>query len=447
VIVVSEVEGQQIKIVEMLRDGTAVKKGDIVMRFDAAEIERAQAVQEIKVMQAEALSKTAQEELRIQQNKAESEVAKAMLALTLTELDKKKYLEGDYGVELDTLKGSIALAEADLNEAQDTAEYYGKLVKKGFRTPEQLRAKELAVMKARYNLERDRKKLDVLEQFARERQTVELTAKAAEAKRELARAESSRDAAVSKANTDFEATQVTARLERSVLEKLQKQLDRCTVQAPQDGIVVYFKDKTNRVELGATVYFKQKLFSLPDLSKLQVKTFVHESLLKKVAPGLKAEIRVDAYPGVVLHGTVTDVATFFDSSRQWLSGGAKEYQTLVLVNDVPRVGLKPGMTAAVKILVSQAPSVLVVPLHAVSETGGEYYCYVVTSSGVDRRRVSIGESNDYFIEIKEGLSENEHVALNARTRAAAEAKRNGHGLSKPVAPDPTPSDLVAVSQG
>lgn len=449
VTVVCEVEGQEAKIVEMMPQGAQVRSGDEVMRFDTGAIERALAAQQIKVMQTEAAAKAAQELLKIETNKADSEVAKAKLALTLAKLDKKKYAEGDYGVEVDNLKGSIALAEADLNEAKDTAEYYAKLVKKGFRTPEQLRAKEQAMKRAEYNLSRDREKLRVLEEFTRERQLVELTAKAEEAERELVRAESSREAAISKAKSDFDTTQVTTGLEKSVLERLQKQLDHCVVKAPQDGVVVYNKDKRSTpIELGAMVHYKQKLFTLPDLTQMQVKAYVHESVIKKVKSGLKAEIRIDAFSNVVLEGAVVDVATFYDSSRQYTSGGVKEYATKVKIAGMPDVGLKPGMTAEVKILAGELSDALLVPLQAVAEQSGQYFCYVFGAAGAERREVSVGDNNESFIEIKAGLSAGEQVALNARARAASDATnhKNENGNGSPDTRPSSPADSVAVSQ-
>ncbi len=419
--VVCEVQGQQNKIVEMLPEGTRVSKDHVVLQFDTGEVTRGVAEAKIKGMKAEALAKAETEELKIVQNKHDSEVAKAKLVLTLAELDKRKYEEGDYGVQLDDLKGSIALAEANYEEATSSLDYYDKLVKKGFRTPEQLRAKEQEVMRAQYFLSRDQSKLRVLEQYTRERQIVELAAKAEDAKLELARADSSRQAAVAKTRTDLQAARVAEQLEKGTLQRLEKQLEQCTVRAPQDGVVVYASgsNETSRIRLGAVVHFKQKLFSLPDLTHMRAKSYVHESVVQKVKPGLRAEIRIDAYPGGVLHGVVEDVASFYDPERQWASGGVKDYLTNVRIEDLPDVGLKPGMTADVRILVNNLSDVLTVPVQAVTEEDGQYYCQVLGPHGVTRREVAIGESSGTLVEIRNGLEEGELLALTRPTRAAA----------------------------
>jgi len=238
-----EVEGYNNKIVEILDEGTKVTKDQVVVRFDSEELSRQYAEQEIKVKQAETKAMASKEDLEVQKNKAESEIAKKELELQLTELDREKYLEGDYKVEEEDIKGMIALSERDLQEANEKLENYGKFVKKGFGTPAQLRVKEQEVARTRYYLERDKAKLAVLQNYTRKRQEVELTAKATEARRDVERTKRSQAAQTTKAKTDLESAEVTAKLERARLDKLKKQLDHCTVKAPQDGILVYSKER------------------------------------------------------------------------------------------------------------------------------------------------------------------------------------------------------------
>ena len=417
----SRVEGFQPKIIELLPEGSPVKKDDTVLVLDSADIQRALAEQEIAVMQTDAKAKASKEELEIQKNKAESLVAQSALALKLAKLDEVKYTQGLYRIEVDDLKGLIALAETELQDAEAVVEYYRKLVKKGFRTPEQLRGKEQALERFKYNLNRDREKLRVLEQFTRERNEVELKAKAEEAGRELARVKRSTVAEKVKATADHDAAEATAKIEKAQLDRLRRQLEECTVRAPAEGVVVYAREANNRVQLGAMVHYQQKLFSLPDLRDLQVKVYIHESVVKKVVPGLAAEIRIEAYPGKVLQGTVESVATFFDSVRYWTLGGVKEYTSIVRIHDVPDAGLKPGMTSEVRILVREIEDALLVPLQAVAEVGGSHVVYVPAAGGAERRDVEIGESDGRQVEIKQGVEAGERVFLDAASRAAAES--------------------------
>jgi RND family efflux transporter MFP subunit len=445
VLVRCEVEGERYKIIEILPEGTLLKKGQEVLRLDAEELTRRCAEQEVKFKAAEGKSKATKEKLEQAKYKAEGEIAEAELAHKLALLDRDKYLQGEYKVEVDDKKGAIALAEKDLQEATEKLEHYRKFVKNGFGTPEQLRLKEAEVDRAKFYLQRDKAKLEVLEKYTRLRQETELTAKAKEAERKFARVKSSAAAAISEAQSEYDAAEITARLEQRTLERSKEQIERCSIKAPQDGILVYanarYYDGSSRIAPGGLVWFQQPLFTIPDLTQMQVKMKVHEAMVKKVKVGHRAELRVDAYPGKVLHGRVKSVGTLADNPP-WDERGVKEYATVITIDDLPlEAGLKPGMTAETRVFVSTLPDVLMVPVQAVTERDGIHYAYLITRGGPEKREVLVGENNDKFVEVKSGLQEGEDVALDARSRIVAETKgsTNGNGNGKreePVKPLP-----------
>src|SRR5439155_6296769 len=105
------------------------------------------------------------------------------------------------------------------------------------------------------------------------------------------------------------------------------------INAPADGMVVYeqrrYWDPASRVQLGGLVTYQQPIFQLPDLDHMQAKVNIHESKVKKVRAGQKVELRVEAFPGLVLHGTVKKVAPLADSEGPWRRGGAKEFETIL----------------------------------------------------------------------------------------------------------------------
>ncbi len=415
--VVCEVEGTQLKIEEMIPEGTLVEADQVVVRLDPSDLNNQLAQKKISVTQAQAAAKAAEEELKIQRNLAESAVAEAMLEVTLAELDRKKYMEGEYQVELNDLRGSIALAETDLQEAEDMVTHFEMLVRKGFRSREQLEAKQQAVERAKFNLDRDREKLLVLERFTKERKEVELTAKAEEAVRELERIRSSNAAAVTKAETDLEVARATAQLELQQLQKIEEQLRRCDVRAPIAGTLIYAKDNNKKVELGAPIHFKQKLFSLPDLTELHVWAFIHESEIQQVELGMQAEIRVDAFPDLLLNGEVIDISTYYDATRHWMSGGVKEYATQVAIRDWPDgIALKPGMTARVTIQIGELSRGVIVPVAAIAMDGEQCVGYRQSEDGFQRVPLTIGNNTEDYVEVLSGLNPGDRVALDPRIR-------------------------------
>jgi multidrug efflux pump subunit AcrA (membrane-fusion protein) len=154
---------------------------------------------------------------------------------------------------------------------------------------------------------------------------------------------------------------------------------------------------------------------------MKVKVKIHESVIKKIATGQKATLQADALPNRPMTGTVKSVGTL--AQNEGWRQTVKEYLVEIEIDDLPAdAGLKPGMTAETKIHVQTVRDTLMAPVQAVTEYDGKPVCYVRKGRGLERRPVEVGESNDQFIQILGGVEEGEQVALDARSRAAAEVK-------------------------
>ena len=112
-------------------------------------------------------------------------------------------------------------------------------------------------------------------------------------------------------------------------------------------------------------------------------------------------------------GTVDSVATQPEASS-WFSGNVKEYATIVKIDGEPE-NLKPGMTAEVEILVEHLEDVVALPVAAVVEQRGNYYCWVKKGGSVERTKLDLGPTNDKFVQVKDGVSEGDQVVLNPRS--------------------------------
>jgi len=369
------------------------------------------------------------------------------LVKELADLDLDSYQRGEYKVEFDKRKGALEKAKKDLKEADDSLAFSRSLVKKGLAQPLQLRALELNRDAQEFMVSQLDADVKLLEEFTRNRKVIELKAKAKEAQQELVRTKKSQDTATEKVAGELAAAQKTAELEKQELVRLQAQLDKCVVKAPGDGIVIYFNDRywdpTSRVRPGSTLHFQQPIFTLPDLDKMKVKLKIHESVVKKVLLNLPATMKVEALSSnQILHGKVLSVASVAQND-EWRGGGVKEYLTEVSIADLPsEAGLRPGMTAEVKILVKTVPDALTVPVQAVTESDGKHVSYVVSAGVVERRIVEVGDSNETLIQVTKGLTEGDKVALDARVRAAAELK---HGDKKGPTIEPEQKDAAKIA--
>ena len=420
---VCELDGYDNKIIFIVEEGSTVKKGDVVVRFDSSEIDKEIAEEKLEVAQAQGAVETKEQEVQVAKNEGESEVAAAELELTLAKLDLEKYRDGDYPVELQDLKGKIALAKVEVEKAREELQNTRELVKKGFREPEQIRVAEQAVESAQFNLGRDEGQLKVLQDFDYRRKLTEYEAKAAEAERKLERAKSSATAKAKKAQSEFESAESELKLQQEDLAEEEAQKEKCVITATQDGVVAYANEEwwseSRRIREGGTVYERQVVFFIPDMSLMQVEVKVHESEVKRITTGQKAIIRVDAFANQSFTGTVKSVAQLSKSDR-FFGSGVKEYTTIITIDETEGVALRPGMTAEVEILVDNLSDVLAVPVQAIAEHRHKHFVYAKTSMSYERTPVEIGQTNNRLIVIKSGIEEGTVVALDARSRAAEE---------------------------
>ena len=387
-----EVQGSGV-ILWLIKDGTMVKKGDELVRLDSSTIE----------------DKISQE--KITYEKARATMIEADKNFNAAKIAVLEYVEGTYLQSMQDLKAKATVAKENLESAKNLLVFTNKMARQGYVTTLQRDAQAFAVQRSELDLGVADTAITVLEKFTKPKTQAQL--------------ESTRDSAEAK----MAAEKAAFALEEDRLKRLEIQLEKCTIVAPDDGMVVYANEQQDRrsggsqqsmVEEGALMRERQSIIKLPDLSHMQVKCTVHESKVDSLKRGMRARIRIQDHE---YQGVVTSVANQPEPTN-WFSGSVKEYAAIVSIDSDPH-GLRPGMTAAVEILVANLPNVLSVPVQAVVEKGGKFYCWVEEAAGPAKRPVVLGMSNNTRIEIKDGLTEGQDVLLNPRAtveEARAEEK-------------------------
>jgi multidrug efflux pump subunit AcrA (membrane-fusion protein) len=166
-----------------------------------------------------------------------------------------------------------------------------------------------------------------------------------------------------------------------------------------------WKDTPDITE-GAVVREQQTLLMIPDFSQMQVKVGIHESKVDRLNLGMKAKIQLQE---LVLEGQVSEIAEVTRPAGWW-TGNLVKYDTIIKLPQHP--GLKPGMSAVVDIVLAEHQQVLTVPVAAIIEGSGGLFCWVQTAEGVQKRLVRVGDTNDQFSIILDGLNESDEVILN-----------------------------------
>jgi HlyD family secretion protein len=369
-----------VKIIEIVPEGTPVKQGDFLVKFDDATLQSERTTQQISVSSAEALA------------------AQSANDLVAARIARKEYEFGEFESEREKIFGEILVAKENESRAADTVEFLRKMVRMGYMSEAKVRSSRFDLAKARSDLKIATTKLNALVEYTRVKKISEL------------------DAKVKTCESKLTSDEAKLALERHKLEVIEDQIAKCRVTAPAAGQVVYDHEQDQwrgaeyQIKAGAVVNEQRVVIRLPDPKQMQAVTRVAESRIDLIKPGMPATLEVEGMPGVELKGKVTKVNEY-PAPEGWSS--VKEYATMVQVIDPPP-GLRPGMTARVAIRVEAVPSALQVPIQAVVERGGKHYCLILRSGAIESREVPIGSTNEKFLVIRDGLVNNDEVLMNPR---------------------------------
>lgn len=405
------VKGQRLEaggasvLLDLVPEGTVVKRGDVLARLDSSDYEELLRQQQITV------------------ERSRADRYQAALNLDVAKLSVHEYREG---VMKETFKDSqraIALAESEEMRTKDRLDWTLRMEEKGYAPKSQVATEKQNYAKALFDVAQEKGALKVFEQYVAPKELRALEGQV------LA------DTAV----LNYQDTRLKRNLDR--LAKLEEQVELCTIRAPHDGYVIYANNPRRGIviEAGMSVRERQDLFYLPDLNNMEVVAHLHESIVDQVQTGLRATVNLEGAPEARLSGYVKKVTPI--PEYDWRSD-VRYFEGLVKLDSMSRVDLKPGMTAHVEIYLEPRSNVLTVPIEAVTQEEGQDYCYVAREDGLERRKIELGQATDSLLEVAEGLREGEQVVLNPVLAEVAGDTSEGPDASA----DPTPPSSTVDEQ-
>lgn len=177
---------------------------------------------------------------------------------------------------------------------------------------------------------------------------------------------------------------------------MQSLLQDFTINAPQDGMVIYAKNNGSRVTEGTQIsVWDPRVAELPDLSSMLSTTFINEVDIRKVKPGQDVEIGLDAFPDKKLSGRVIRVARV---GQQNPNSDAKVFEVQVRLNEKD-TDLRPAMTTSNVIITEELEDVVHVPLECLN-TYNDSINFVIKKNGtLQEVKVGITNSNEAVIEM------------------------------------------------
>ena len=249
------------------------------------------------------------------------------------------------------------------------------------------------------------------------------------------------DADYETATYNYEKAKAAYEQSQASMVKVNRNLEYATITSPIDGVVI-----NRAVEEGQTVaagFETPTLFTIAaDLTKMQVIADVDEADIGNVENGQRVSFTVDAYPNDVFEGTVWQIRLGDSSSSSSSSTSTSTVVTyeVVITADNPDLKLKPRLTANVTIYTLERENVLTVPtksLRFVPEeellpgTGytteniaqeapaGKRIIWVKQGQQLTPRAITVGSTSGNMIEVTEGLTEGEEIAVDLTSDAPA----------------------------
>lgn len=174
-----------------------------------------------------------------------------------------------------------------------------------------------------------------------------------------------------------------------------------------NGVVAGFNGVVSDLNVveGATVQEGAQLMVLESFDNVCVEFQASKYMLETLAVGQPAEITIS---GKTYNGTVSKINHVAEAN----SSGTPMVAARVHI-DNPDESIFLGIEAKIKILTAREKGVLQVPVEAVNVDSQGEFCYVIENGILAKKYIKTGISSETYIQIAEGLTENQEIVTSA----------------------------------
>jgi len=216
---------------------------------------------------------------------------------------------------------------------------------------------------------------------------------------------------------EYEARKTAAQVAEAQRELLQVTLRHAQVVSPLRGAVA-----RRFVSAGEYVRTGTPLFTLVVQNPLKLRGDVPERFAPEVAAGQPVQVRVDAYPNEVFHGTLARISPASNPQNRSV--------TVEATVDNPDLKLKPGFFANAAIVTRRDDRAVCIPQEAILSLAGVQRVYVITGNRAESREVELGRRlPDGLLEVLRGVEAGELVAITGLSKLDS-------GVAVQIEPEP-----------
>ncbi|ASS88849.1 hypothetical protein GLN3_17325 (plasmid) [Geobacillus lituanicus] len=211
-------------------------------------------------------------------------------------------------------------------------------------------------------------------------------------------------------NTDLKVAEID--LKRNLLQKetIEKKLEELVIKSNLDGVVI----SVNREALKPNDTESPVLVHIGDTTKFKVEGFISEYDSLKIKKGQHVTIKSEVIPDQEWKGKVSKIGIMPNPTNQIDEGNSTntsvQYPIEVLVES-NNLSAKPGFRVIMEIEADKR-KVSTLPLKAIKQEGDHYFVFIIKDGKAVKKEVQIGLTQDQFVEIKKGLTEEDKVIIN-----------------------------------
>lgn len=405
---------RELTITEVVSNGTVVKKGDLLIAFDATELEAEASRLKIDVEGAESELIHAREEVNKAELDRDLNVRKEAFNFALAEKELEKYRELEGPRQIKDSEMKLKRAEAELEDARKDHEEALEMYQQDLVAGSEVKKAELRRQAAEFGFESARMAHDVLLRFTSKIDLQRLQQNREDAEKRLASIKPYMEALVSQRRAAFSKAERVLSEQKSRLEKKEKDIVNCRIVSPADGMVAYGSPDVNRwggenaavdLRVGNRVGTRQTIMYIPDLSRMSLVMRINEMDIGRIRKGQAVVARADAHPEIFLHGQVEKVGLMGSRGAWW--DETVKFEVVCAVTETFD-WFRPDLKAKIEVFIEELTDVIHVPIDAVYERNGKTICYREDGS---EQPVVIGNSTADRVEIKKGLNADDRILL------------------------------------
>lgn len=194
------------------------------------------------------------------------------------------------------------------------------------------------------------------------------------------------------------------------IENYQAAMGATTVNAPEDGIVMFAKDRNSGKPYGKDSeinIWRPMIATLPDMSVVITESYIREIDIAKIEIGDSVRIRIDALPDRAFHGQVIKIATIGEDHKDF---DMKVFKIIIRF-EKSDLEMKPGMRANNDVIVDNFKDKLLVTRQAIFSKNGKQIVYLKKGGNITEQEIVLIAENDLFGAVENALNEGDVLLL------------------------------------